>query len=81
MEGIYDMARDRLDMQGVFSPAYALNSIGQIFTRRGEGLVGLTYTMRGPARSPQVSVNPLSALTPGMFREIFRAAPPRLPGN
>ena len=55
----------------------AVNSIGQIFTRKGEGLVGFTYTMRGPSANPQVAVNPLSALTPGMFREIFRAPPPK----
>lgn len=81
VEGVYDMARDRLNMQGVFSPSYALNSIGQIFTRRGEGLVGLTYTMTGSAKAPKVVVNPLSALTPGMFREIFRAKPPTLGGE
>ncbi|MFD0980829.1 YhdP family protein [Tropicimonas aquimaris] len=76
MEGVYDLAGGILDMQGVFSPVYMVNSIGSIFTRRGEGLFGVTYRMRGPASNPSVEVNPLSALTPGMFREIFRAPPP-----
>ncbi|WP_068116669.1 AsmA-like C-terminal region-containing protein [Tropicimonas marinistellae] len=77
MEGIFDMGTGRLDMQGVFSPIYMVNSIGSIFTRKGEGLFGVTYRMRGPASDPSVDVNPLSMLTPGMFREIFRAAPPQ----
>ncbi len=76
MEGVYDMVSDRLNMQGVFSPVYMVNSIGRIFTRKGEGLIGFTYRMRGSSDDPRVDVNPLSALTPGMFREIFRAPPP-----
>ncbi|SNS70883.1 AsmA-like C-terminal region-containing protein [Tropicimonas sediminicola] len=76
MEGVYDLAGGILDMQGVFSPVYMVNSIGSIFTRRGEGLFGVTYRMRGPASNPSVEVNPLSALTPGMFRDLFRAPPP-----
>lgn len=81
MEGVYDMVNDRLNMQGVFSPVYMVNAIGSIFTRKGEGLVGFTYTMRGSSSDPQVAVNPLSAFTPGMFREIFRAPPPKPQGG
>ncbi|WP_299693264.1 DUF3971 domain-containing protein [uncultured Tateyamaria sp.] len=79
MDGIYDVSNSRLDMQGVISPIYLLNGIGSIFTRRGEGLIGFNYRLRGPVADPQVSVNPLSAFTPGMFREIFRAPAPDLP--
>ncbi len=78
MEGVYDMVRDRMDMQGVFSPVYMVNSIGSIFTRKGEGLFGFNYRMRGSSSNPSVEVNPLSVLTPGMFREIFKAPPPRV---
>ena len=65
-------------MQGVLSPIYMLNGIGSIFTRKGEGLVGFNFTLKGPAEAPRVGVNPLSLLTPGMFREIFRRPPPQL---
>ena len=77
MEGVYDMTSDTLNMQGVFSPVYVLNFIGRILTRKGEGLIGFTYKLRGPSADPDVDVNPLSAFTPGMFREIFRAPPPQ----
>ncbi|MEX0368487.1 MAG: AsmA-like C-terminal region-containing protein, partial [Ruegeria sp.] len=79
MDGVYDVAGGNLDMQGVISPLYLINGIGSIFTRRGEGLIGFNYRLRGPAANPRVQVNPLSALTPGMFREIFRAPAPDLP--
>ncbi len=76
MDGTYDMVSKRMDMQGVVSPLYLLNRVGAIFTRRGEGLFGVNFTLRGPVTAPQVAANPLSILTPGMFREIFRRPPP-----
>ncbi|MEI2686928.1 MAG: hypothetical protein V9G14_12390 [Cypionkella sp.] len=81
MAGVYQSASDQLTMQGVVSPIYLLNGIGAILTRRGEGLFGFNYELRGKASDPQVSVNPLSILTPGMFREIFRAPAPVLKGQ
>jgi hypothetical protein len=79
MDGIYNLNDSTLDMQGVVSPVYLLNGIGAIFTRKGEGLIGFNYRLTGPAAKPNVSVNPLSALTPGLFREIFRRPPPEVP--
>lgn len=79
MAGVYDMRRNWLDMQGVISPVYMLNAVGSVLTRRGEGLFGFNYRLTGDARDPRVGVNPLSILTPGMFREIFRRPPAELP--
>ena len=79
MDGVYALESGVIDMQGVISPVYLFNSIGALFTRKGEGLIGFNYRLTGPAKQPAVSVNPLSALTPGMFREIFRRPPPAVP--
>lgn len=79
MDGTYLLETGRLAMQGVVSPVYLLNGIGSLFTRKGEGVIGFNYALSGLARDPQVSVNPLSALTPAMFRNIFRSPPPELP--
>lgn len=76
LDGYYYPKTKRLDLQGVLSPLYVVNGIGQIFTRRGEGLVGFNFNIRGTADRPNVTVNPLSLFTPGMFREIFRRPPP-----
>jgi hypothetical protein len=78
-DGIYDMAQDRVDIRGVLSPIFFMNAIGQLVSREGEGLFGFNYRIRGPADDPEIFVNPLSLLTPGAFREIFRTEPPALP--
>ncbi|MGZ5914138.1 MAG: AsmA-like C-terminal region-containing protein [Hyphomicrobium sp.] len=41
-----------------------------------EGLSGMTYAIQGPMDHPQVIVNPLAMLAPGIFREIFQMTNP-----
>lgn len=77
MDGYFYPDSKQMDLQGVISPLYLVNSVGGIISRGGEGLIGFNYTLRGPTSAPRVSVNPLSALTPGMFRDLFRRAPPQ----
>jgi len=81
MDGVYDLERGVLNMRGVISPVYMINVIGSLLTRKGEGMIGFSYTLKGPADKPGVQVNPLSGLAPGMLREIFRGAPPSMPGE
>ena len=78
LDGIYTLASKQIDFQGVISPLYLLNGIGSFLTRKGEGLIGFNFNLTGSAASPSVSVNPLSAFTPGMFREIFRRPVPEV---
>lgn len=78
MAGLYTFENNRIHMQGVVSPLYMFNAIGALISRRGEGLFGFNYSLTGDAKDPKVRVNPLSILTPGMFREIFRRPPPEL---
>lgn len=78
MDGYYGLADGRMDLQGVLSPVYVLNAIGRLIARKGEGLIGFNFNLRGTRDAPQVSVNPLSVFTPGMFRDIFRRPPPTL---
>ncbi|WP_108814933.1 AsmA-like C-terminal region-containing protein [Loktanella sp. Alg231-35] len=78
VDGIYTLANKQIDLQGVVSPFFFVNSIGSFLTRRGEGLIGFNFTIGGTSDAPSVAVNPLSILTPGMFREIFRRPAPEL---
>lgn len=66
-------------MQGVITPVYILNSVGSIFTRKGEGLFAFNYSLTGTAKEPDVFVNPLTALTPGGIRNLFRGPKPGVP--
>ena len=78
LDGVYDLRAGRMDFQGVVSPFYLLNSVGSFLTRKGEGLIGFNFNLRGTSEQPAVDVNPLSAFTPGMFREIFRRPAPQV---
>jgi len=68
-----------MSIAGTFMPAYGLNSlfgslpiVGQILGNgRERGLIGITYKLEGSAKNPQVIVNPISAIAPGVFRSIF----------
>ncbi|SEK17621.1 YhdP family protein [Pacificibacter marinus] len=73
--GIYEIASKQIDLQGVISPIYFLNGIGQIVSRKGEGLFGFNFTLNGAVSNPSIGVNPLSILTPGALRGIFRKKP------
>lgn len=68
-----------IDIDGVLVPSFGLNSalggipvIGNLFvSREGEGVISLRYGIEGTLEKAQVSVNPLSAITPGVLRRIF----------
>ena len=76
--GTVDTNTTKLNLKGVVVPAYALNSfigkipvIGMLAGGEGEGLIAFNYSVNGTYASPDVSVNPLSGLTPGFLRGIF----------
>lgn len=80
-QGRVDRSRDKVDMAGTLVPIYGLNSmfegiplVGDILTsRKGEGIFGITYQVAGGLDNLDVLVNPLSVVTPGIFRRIFQA--------
>jgi hypothetical protein len=81
VEGRVDMSRDKLKLKGAVIPANLFNSflgkipiIGQI-AGGDEGLIAFNYSVSGKMRDPQVSVNPLSGLTPGFLRGIWSGSP------
>ena len=78
--GWLDLAKDRLDISGTIVPAYLLNSmIGNVpvlgsllLGGKGQGLIAANYRLAGPIAKPDVSVDPLSALTPGFMRRLLQ---------
>ncbi|SEH25949.1 AsmA-like C-terminal domain-containing protein [Magnetospirillum fulvum] len=79
-KGQIDLDRSRLAIEGTVVPAYVLNSalgriplLGWLITggEKGGGVIAFNYTMKGAADDPSVTVNPLSALTPGFLRKLF----------
>jgi hypothetical protein len=79
MRGGVNFKARTVDLGGTYVPLYGLNSalgaipvLGGIFVgRQGEGVVGITFAIQGKLDDPAVLVNPMSVLTPGIFRQIF----------
>ncbi len=79
-EGFVDTDQDVIDLKGTVVPAYTFNRIlgaipiiGFIVTGgEGEGVFAADYSVEGPIEDPEVSVNPLTALAPGLLRQVFR---------
>ena len=78
-KGTLDLAHHTAQIEGTVVPAYALNSalgriplLGRLFSaEEGGGLLAMGYSIRGAFKDPTVTVNPLSALTPGFLRGFF----------
>jgi hypothetical protein len=79
MEGQIDYAKNDVHLRGTFVPFYGLNNMfGQIpivgfFLGGGsnEGLLGITYEAVGPPGAPRISVNPVTAIAPGLLRKFI----------
>jgi hypothetical protein len=79
IEGQVDYVKDEVHLRGTFVPFYGLNNMfGQIpivgiFLGGGsnEGLLGITYEATGPPGAPRISVNPVTAIAPGLLRKFI----------
>ena len=85
MCGRADFAARRMRVGGTYVPLQGLNGaigaipgIGQLLAGpKGEGVLGITFEIRGAMQRPEVLVNPLSLVAPGIFREMFQVACPK----
>jgi hypothetical protein len=83
VRGKVDYRTQRLQLGGTYVPLSGFNRsfapipiLGPLLTGpRGEGVLGITFAIEGPMSEPQVIVNPLSLVMPGIFREIFQMTP------
>jgi len=77
--GQVDLDNGKLALEGTVVPAYVINSVfsqiplvGKLLTNeKGGGVIAMNYSIKGKSDDPSVSVNPLSALTPGFLRKLF----------
>jgi hypothetical protein len=80
MRGKVDFKLRSLNLGGTYVPVQGLNNafggvplLGDLVSGpRGEGAFGITFAVQGPMAQPQVLVNPLSLVAPGIFREMFQ---------
>ena len=87
--GKVDFKAKRMHLTGTYIPLSGLNRLlspvplfGAILTGpEGEGMFGITYEIMGPTADPQVTVNPLTLVSPGITREITRLIFQTAPDN
>lgn len=80
IRGKVDFKMRRVNLGGTYVPLQGLNSalceipiFGPILTGpKCEGVSGMTFAIQGAMDKPEVIVNPLSMLAPGIFRDIFQ---------
>ena len=85
MAGFFDLRNSSMDLAGVITPVYFLNDFLEKVTpvpmllgiKEGEGFGSMNYSVAGPFQNPVVSVNPVSAITPGFFRNLFPQRKPK----
>jgi hypothetical protein len=78
-DGAFDRSAGKIELRGHVIPAYTLNAalgripfIGKFLVGgKGEGVFGIEYRVSGPMDQPNVDVNALSALAPGVLRKLF----------
>jgi hypothetical protein len=81
LSGWLDTGRERTDISGTFVPLYGLNNVAAQLPIVGpllgggnnEGLFAVNFRVSGRLTSPDVTVNPLSAIAPGFLRKLFSA--------
>src|SRR5580704_7213937 len=80
-QGAIDFEHNQIDVSGSFVPAYTVNTmltkiplVGVLLSGgENDGVFGLSYRVHGSMSSPTLTVNPLSAIAPGILRRILAA--------
>jgi hypothetical protein len=83
MRGKVDFRAKSLDVGGTYVPMSGLMRapaeipvVGPLLTGpRGEGIFGMTFAIQGSMARPELVMNPLSIITPGILRELFQMTP------
>ncbi len=77
-DGTFDNANRMIDVKGTIVPMSEVNNllggiplVGDILTGGSGGIFAATYSIKGPSENPEVGMNPLSVLTPGILRRIL----------
>ena len=83
MLGKLDFRTRVMQVGGTFTPLSTLNKmfsemplVGDIVTGpKREGVFAMTYALQGGLENPELVVNPFSAITPGITRELMQITP------
>lgn len=78
ISGSYDRKTEKLNGEGLIAPAYSINSfigkiplIGSLLAGKDGTVFAANYSVSGSISDPKISINPLSALSPGSLKDLF----------
>lgn len=76
--GMYNTKYQELNIKGVIAPAYSLNTmlgkiplVGNLLSGKDGTVFAANYSIKGNLSSPDININPLSALSPNSIKELF----------
>jgi len=83
VRGKMDFRTRSVSLGGTYVPLSGLNRVlagiplfGELLTGpKKDGVIGITFAVDGPMAKPNVIINPLSMVAPGVLREIFQMVP------
>ncbi|MEM1284157.1 MAG: hypothetical protein AAGH43_02100 [Pseudomonadota bacterium] len=79
VRGTIDYEQNRVSLRGTFVPFFTINNVfsripilgAALGNRQTEGLLGITFEVVGRPDAPELRINPMSILAPGVMRNIF----------
>lgn len=81
MSGTYNWNNEEIKGEGVIAPAYSINSflgkiplVGNLLAGKDGTVFAANYSVSGTINDTDVSINPLSALSPGSLKDWFSSA-------
>ena len=78
-EGTVNKTTSEIDLRGIVSPAYGLNSmvgkiplIGKVLAGRDGTVFAFDYSITDTIDEPKITINPLSILSPNSVKDLFK---------
>ena len=77
-KGTYDREYEEFNIEGTIAPAYGLNTfigkipvVGNLLSSKDGTVFAANYSITGYLDDPKISINPLSALSPGSLKDLW----------
>lgn len=78
--GSYERVSKDINIKGIVSPAYSLNSligkipvVGSVLAGKDGTVFAVSYKIKGNVHEPKISINPLSVFSPNSVKDLFSA--------
>lgn len=82
--GLYQKSSGKIDIRGIISPAYSINSflgriplVGSALAGKDGTVFAVNYGILGTVSEPQIKINPLSVLSPNSLKDLFSSSEAR----